>query len=69
MLNTKNDIMSRRLFRRMKNKNYRKHYQYLIIMFNRIKSSTLRGMATVVAAIVLFVSFSAAARPRTGQDP
>ena len=30
-------------------------------MFNRIKSSTLRGMATVVAAIVLFVSFSAAA--------
>lgn len=53
--------MSRRLFRRMKNKNYRKHYQYLIIMFNRIKSSTLRGMATVVAAIVLFVSFSAAA--------
>lgn len=30
-------------------------------MLNRIKSSTLRGMATVVAAIVLFVSFSAAA--------
>lgn len=30
-------------------------------MFNRIKSSIFRGMAAVVAAVALFVSFSAAA--------
>lgn len=30
-------------------------------MLNRIKSSIFRGMAAVVAAVALFVSFSAAA--------